>query len=410
MFDDSKSSTQWRDLSEAEWEKKVLAEPDDYARIIAASGYPGSLRFRRILEYMLTPLQAKVCARIIWAPIPPDLLAETLGLDVDIVCKTLNDLHIKGLIHPRNFKTGEGYRYRLSTGKLHKSMLSNPKLDTYYPDLAKLWSDFIENEEGEWQCISRLIASDQEQPPQRRILPAWKALDAGPDRDQIQPWEDQRAIAAATELCVEIPCPCRGQIEGSEGKCERTKLDACLLFDREAEYSLSKGIGRKLSKNELLTLMEQASCDGTAGSYLNSRAMPAPTLCYCCDCCCHLWAVMKRHDVPQQHRGWAKSRWQPEVDANVCDGCGVCAEKCPWQAIEMSGVDDKPIAAIDPDKCWGCGSCALWCQPEAIVMRCVRLEDWVPEKLPNLHPPKQWMPPRIVGATIEGYLQMKGRL
>ena len=410
MFDNSKSGSEWRGLSEAEWKQKVIAQDDDYGRIIAASGYPGSERFRRILEYVLTPMEARVCAQIIWHPLPTQQLAEDIDADTDTVRKALNDLHIKGLIHPRDFRTGEGFRYRMSTGKLHKSMLSNPNIDSDYPELAKLWSDFIENEEGEWQCISRLIASDQSQPPQRRILPAWKALAAGPDHDRIQPWEDQRAIAAATKLCVEIPCPCRVQITGSGGKCQRTELDACLLFDREAEYSLSKGIGRKIDSNELLALMEQASCDGMAGSYLNNRAMPAPTLCYCCDCCCHLWAAMKRYDVSQEHRGWAKSRWQPEVNINVCDGCGVCADKCPWQAIEMSGVGDKAKAVIDPDRCWGCGSCALWCQPEAIKMHCVRPEEWVPEKLPNLHPPKQWMPPRIVGATIEGYRQKKKRL
>jgi Pyruvate/2-oxoacid:ferredoxin oxidoreductase delta subunit len=342
-----------------------------------------------------------------WSPVPIEELAQRLNLDVKKIFDALCALHTKGLVHPRDFRTGQGYRYRLSTGKLHKSMLSNPGLDTDYPELASLWSDFIEHEEGEWQCISRLIATDQEQPDQRRILPAWKALDASPDRDLVQPWEDQRAIAAATKLCVEIPCPCRVQIAGSGGKCERTELDACLLFDREAEYSLSKGIGRKVDSNELLAIMERASYDGTAGSYLNSRAMPPPTLCYCCDCCCHLWTAMKRHNVSQKHRGWARSRWQPEVDIDICDGCGVCADECPWQAIEMTIFGNEAKAVIDADKCWGCAGCALWCKPAAIKMRCVRPEEWVPEKLPGLHPPKQWMPPRVVGQTIKGYIEKK---
>jgi ferredoxin/predicted transcriptional regulator len=408
MYESDKSSDQWRGLSEAQWKQKVLAEKDDYAMLIAASGYPGSQRFRDILEYVITPVEARVCAQIMWLPIPEEELAQRLNLSKKTISNTLYSLHIKGLIHPRDFKTGQGYRYRLSTGKLHKSMLSNPRLNTDYPKLAGLWSDFIEHEEGQWQCVSRLIATDQDQPAQKRILPAWKALNVSPDRDQIQPWEDQRAMAAATKLCVEIPCPCRVQIAGSGGKCERTELDACLLFDREAEYSLSKGIGRKIDQKELLAIMEQASYDGTAGSYLNNRAMPAPTLCYCCDCCCHLWTAMKRYDVSQEHRGWAKSRWQPEVDAKLCDGCGACADKCPWQAIEINFFDSKAKAVIDTDKCWGCAGCALWCQPEAIIMRCVRPEEWVPEKLPSLHPPEQWMPPRIVGSTLKRSIEEEG--
>ncbi|MFC1951407.1 ATP-binding protein [Chloroflexota bacterium] len=410
MYNSDVNDEEWTGLTELEWKRKVLAEADGYARLIAASGYPSSVRFRRILEYLLSPLEAKVCTQIIWTPIPPQQIARNLDIDIDTVEKTLNDLHIKGLIHPRDFRTGQGFRYRLSTGKLHKSTLSNPNLNADYPELAALWSDFIEGEEGQWQCISRLIASERNQPAQRRILPAWKALDAGPDRDRIQPWEDQRAIAAATELCVEIPCPCRVQIAGSGGVCERTELDACLLFDREAEYALSKGIGRVLSSDELLALLEQASYDGMAGSYPNSRAVPPLTLCYCCDCCCHLWMVMKRHGVSQQHRGWVRSRWRPQIDANVCDGCGVCSDKCPWQAIEIINVDGEPKAAVDTDKCWGCGGCALWCGAEVIQMRCVRPEEWVPQKVPNLHPPQQWMPPRIVGATLAGYLDKKNQV
>ena len=381
----------------------MLAQKDECGRLIAASGYPGSIRFRRILEYLLTPLEAKVCTQIIWAPVPSDQIAATINANVDTVKKTLDSLHIKGLIYPRDFKTGEGYRYRLSSGKLHKSTLLNPNLGDY-PELAKLWSDFIQHEESEWQCVSRLRATKQEQPPQRRILPSWKALTASPDRDQIEPWEDQRAIAASTELCVEIPCPCRVQIAGSDNKCDRTQMDACLLFDREAEYSLSKGIGRRIDKDELLAIMEQASVEGLAGSYTNNRDMPASTLCYCCDCCCHLWVAMNQHDISQKHRGWAKSRWQPEIDVDICNGCGICAGKCPWQAMEMKDVGGTTVAVLNADKCWGCAGCALWCEPNAIKMRCVKTTEWVPEKLPRLHPPDKWTPPRIVGETLQAYL------
>jgi len=401
MYDRGTSDEKWTGLTEPEWKRTVLAQEDDYARLAAASGYPGSILFRRILEYLLSPLEVKVCVQMIWMPIPPRQIAENIAVDIDAVKKAIDSLHIKGLIHPRDFGTGEGFRYRLSTGKLHKSTLSNPYLNTDYPDLPRLWTDFIDNEEGEWQSIRRLVASEQNQPDQRRILPAWRALEAGPDRDKIQPWEDQRAIAAATGLCVEIPCPCRVQIAGSGGACDRTELDACLLFGREAEYALSKGIGRVISGDELLELMEQASIDGLAGSYPNSRAVPPLTLCYCCDCCCHLWAAMNRHDIPQQHRGWARSRWQPEVDKNVCDGCGICADKCPWRAIQISGTK----AIINAEYCWGCGGCTLWCDSGAVQMRCTRPEEWVPQKVPNLHPPETWMPPRTIGLTLKEYLE-----
>ncbi|MCX6013820.1 MAG: hypothetical protein NTV30_10580, partial [Chloroflexi bacterium] len=351
---------QWRNLSEGEWKKKVLAEDDDIGRLIAASGYPGNKFFRRILEYVLTALEARTCALIIWFPLSHNELAQVLDLDELHVKEILYSLHIKGLIYPREVKTMEGCRYRLSTGKLHKSMLLNPEISIKYPDLPRLWDDFVNHEEGEWQCISTIRAYDENQPVQRRILPAWKALVKSQDRDQIQPWEDQRVIAESVELAVEIPCSCRVQIKGSGSVCNRTKLSACFVFNNEAEYYLSKGIGKKVSRVELLGIMERASLDGLAGSYENSRSVKASALCYCCDCCCHLWVALKQHKIPDKYRGWAKSRWQPVIDQLLCSGCSdkpLCINKCAWNAIKLEEVNGKQVVFINSDLCWGCGSC-----------------------------------------------------
>lgn len=402
---------EWQDLSEDEWKRKVLAEHDDYGKLIAASGYPTNARLRRIMEYLITPLEARVCVQIIWSPHQVKDLADLLNLDEATINTTLDILHMKGLIQPRNIHTLEGFRYRLSTGRLHKSILSNPMLDAEYPRLCEFWDNFVRHEEGEWQCISRLRASDAHQPEQRRILPAWKALVLGSDRDQMQPWEDQREIAGAAELCVELSCACRRQTSGAGNRCKRTTLEACLVFGREAEYALSKGIGRILSNAELLAIMEQASYEGLGGSYINARTTQARDLCYCCDCCCHLWLPMNLHNIPQKYRGWAKSRWEPCINPDLCNGCvdknNSCADRCLWQAIEITSVNGILRAFIDTDKCWGCGSCALRCPQKAIEMKCVRPVEWVPETLQNLHPYPEWSPPRIVGETLDNYLKKR---
>ena len=45
-----------------------------------------------------------------------------------------------------------------------------------------------------------------------------------------------------------------------------------------------------------------------------------------------------------------------------CDGCGVCAEVCPYDALEMDG--NKPV--LDPLSCNACGICAAEC-PQKII-------------------------------------------
>ncbi len=53
----------------------------------------------------------------------------------------------------------------------------------------------------------------------------------------------------------------------------------------------------------------------------------------------------------------------PQVNANVCTGCGECAEVCQFHAIVVLGGQ----TLVFPELCHGCGSCALVCPDNAIT-------------------------------------------
>jgi MinD superfamily P-loop ATPase len=55
----------------------------------------------------------------------------------------------------------------------------------------------------------------------------------------------------------------------------------------------------------------------------------------------------------------------PEVDPDLCDGCGQCAEACEFHAI--AAVGGSPI--VFPGLCHGCGSCAFVCPQGALRER-----------------------------------------
>lgn len=51
-----------------------------------------------------------------------------------------------------------------------------------------------------------------------------------------------------------------------------------------------------------------------------------------------------------------------KVDVEKCDGCGICVQSCPMDALRMK--DDKPH--LKYDECWYCGACVEDCPHKAI--------------------------------------------
>ncbi|MBU7015261.1 MAG: CoB--CoM heterodisulfide reductase iron-sulfur subunit A family protein [Theionarchaea archaeon] len=54
------------------------------------------------------------------------------------------------------------------------------------------------------------------------------------------------------------------------------------------------------------------------------------------------------------------------VDEEVCSGCGICIQVCPYQAIEK---DENGKSRVIQALCKGCGACGATCPQSAITMR-----------------------------------------
>ena len=55
------------------------------------------------------------------------------------------------------------------------------------------------------------------------------------------------------------------------------------------------------------------------------------------------------------------------VDSELCAGCGICVEVCPYEAREIHPL--TKIAVVKEVLCQGCGACVVACPNKASQLR-----------------------------------------
>jgi len=152
-------------------------------------------------------------------------------------------------------------------------------------------------------------------------------------------------------------CACRHEAEHLGTACD-APVDVCTSLGGAAEWIVRKGLGRAATVDELLEILDQTTKLGLV--HLCDNVMSKPTyICHCCGCCCKVLKNINKNDIFATH----PSNFIPKVDEQTCISCGLCAEKCPINAIEMNNFPE-----IMKDRCIGCGVCADACPSDALAM------------------------------------------
>lgn len=165
-------------------------------------------------------------------------------------------------------------------------------------------------------------------------------------------------------------CICRLTSRILGDGCKKTNLiEACLMIGTDhARRHVDMGIGRYITKEEAFELLDKAQQDGLVLQPENSQR--PDTVCICCGDCCVLLTMLNKHPRPAE---LYVTNYYVHFNPELCNGCGVCVEKCQMNARSM--VDG--IAEINPDRCIGCGNCVVLCSLEANTL--LKKE---PEKVP----------------------------
>jgi ferredoxin len=161
-----------------------------------------------------------------------------------------------------------------------------------------------------------------------------------------------------------MTCICRHGRELLGEKCRQTSLlENCLTLGMAAREMVRVGQARSITREEMLDLLDAADKEGLVLQPENTKN--PLFVCCCCGCCCGVLTSAKRFPAPAEY---FSANFHAEVDADLCDACGVCQSRCQMDALVDADGDGNGDAKmrVDRARCIGCGLCVSTCPSGAL--------------------------------------------
>jgi Pyruvate/2-oxoacid:ferredoxin oxidoreductase delta subunit len=353
-----------------------MSENDAYTNLAKRLGAPTSTRFLTLLKAMLSPKEAEICMELI-IPATCEELAGILGDDEKTIAEMLQSLVDRGFLTRGKtlyafHSTLLGFHHDLADTGVHTGPYAMSQ------EIKDLWADFFYNE---WSVNWVEMASERKKAGGHGIMltPAIGALEISTNikPEDILPQENWKMQIEHAKKRIIAPCGCRVLW----GKCDHPLMTCFAVFDNaRGEYYLNQP-GRLLKEYSLEETMEIVRANEEAG-------LIHWGVCYCCKDACemlHSYTKAGRLDLVDPNR------YQAVVDEDLCVGCKVCVDKCPFNAIEMVPTSDpkKFKASIIAENCKGCGVCIVGCKQKALRYEIVRPPEYLTArkfKLPTFEP------------------------
>ncbi len=293
----------------------------------------------RILKRLFTPEEARIALALTMMPEPAAAIAGRLDMDADALDTQLDAMSRKGLI----YRSGKGDKKHYMAAQFVIGIWEY-HVNDLDPDLIRDMNEYIPHlMKKSW------LKNDTKQ---LRVIPVAESLSA---EIQVMPYEAAGDIIRQQKKIVVTPCICRKEHEMVGKGCGKP-MEVCLSFGGAAYYYEENGLGREISQDEALALLKLGAESGLVLQPGNAKK-PA-NICMCCGCCCQVLKNLKTLEKPAQV---ASANYYAQVDEDACTACGLCAERCQMDAIE---VEDQ--AQVDLDRCIGCGLCVVACDFDAM--------------------------------------------
>jgi len=305
----------------------------------------------RILKHIFTPEEAKIASFLSYKVEPLKMIYSR----VEHLVESPEELE---KIFDRIQKKG-GIEFKIKNGKKHYCNaplvvgMYEFQTDRLTPEFIKDFNDYTSDKNFGIEFLSTEL-------PQMRTIPVAKSIH--PQYNVSTFDEVTTLLQQAEEPFVIIECICRKKksIEGES--CNVTdRKETCLAIGGMAQMTLANDVGRKITRDEAMSIIEQNQKEGLVLQPSNTKK--AEFICSCCGCCCGMLDMHK--NLPKPLDFWA-TNFHAVVDKNTCEGCGNCEESCQVGAVSVS--EKEQYAVVNLDRCLGCGVCVSNCPTESISL------------------------------------------
>lgn len=296
----------------------------------------------RILRQLFTPEEAELALHLSLIEEDARVIGRRAGIPVGEATRRLEEMEKKGLVFAYH-RDGKPPKY-IATGYvvgIYEFQLNrlNPGIVKDFEDYSPSWFDL-----DLWAKV-----------PQLRTIPVGESIDV---QSEVLSYERAGELVRAEERFAVAPCVCHRERQVVGHGCGRP-TETCISIGPAADYYIHNGLGRQVSQQEVLQILDLADEYGLVLQPANAKK-PA-FICACCGCCCGVLRNLKRHPRPAEV---VSSPFYAVVDVDICEACATCETRCQMEAVSL----DNGYAVVDLDRCIGCGLCVTTCTTGALSL------------------------------------------